>query len=195
MKLGAYGNPARSDYATSPWAIPIVGGLVALTALGAVSIGAFFTVPALSAIPPALTFTPIVITEGGVVVGEVTYVLSEGVALTAPEMVTLAQMSAGELSLLSNEAIAAVLESWGFHTLLSVDSLLVLAAYDITAQNPNYGGEHHFLTPYPIHTGPGPGGGTGTPPGFPGSGFPGGPPGSVWGCITVDGETVCRLYY
>lgn len=166
-------------------------GLLGLSAFGMIGYGAFFTYGAAAATPPVLG-VPAVVTfgEGTIGVGTATFVTG-GTTLTAGQMLYLAEVQAGQIAL-SNGAVAAILESWGLQ-LLTVDTFLLLALYNVATPPPN-----------PIHFGnfgswlggfTGLGGGFATPPGFPG--FPGSPthppPGGGNPCYNLASNEYCYL--
>lgn len=192
MPLTGEWDPQQAHYVNQLPQEITIGAFVGLTAFTMVGFVAAFTYPAAAALPPALDTAVITFGEG-VTVGTTTFVNSAAVNLSSAQMVELAAMSSGQLQF-STGAVAAILESWGF-TALSMDGLLVLAAFDATADPglaQNYGNSGSWLGRYLD----GLGGGFATPPGFPGFpgyGYPTGTGG--WVCYHLNNTQYCYWAY
>lgn len=169
----------------------ILGGLIAVGAFGLLGIGGFFTYSAAVA-APAVPLTTVVIpfTTGGQVVASYTVVTS-GVTLTQQQAALLAVMQAGGMAT-EPVAVAAILNSWGL-TFFSLDSIIALGLYSNMQQQQGQG----YFDSLGNWMGPGQGGGSPNPPGFPGFGLGGnvGPSGATYGCTIVNSVWECYWYY
>lgn len=180
-------DPIQADYNSGSYISPgdqAIGGLIGLSAFALIGIAAFFTYGAAIAAPLTLYTVTYTIQLPGTqtFVNRAMTFCTNGTALTQGQAQIVAAVSSQGVGGIAPTTIAELLKGFGM-TMLTADSLLALAAYDVnTATNPfhfgnfgNYLGGNIGGSRFP---GPG---GFSEPPGFPGFPGTGGPQTGPWG--------------